>query len=61
MKAGDLVLHRDRAAGHGIIIKVSKHNKITLIDVHWSLFGGDTPRTVYGYMPNELRPFDESR
>jgi len=65
VKIGDLVRHRDRPGytrtSTGIVVRVSKHNGITLIDVHWSLFGGDTPRTVYGYMPNELRPFDESR
>ena len=68
MKVGDLVRHRDRPGytrtSIGIVVNVSEHwrsNKITLIDVHWSTFGGDTARTICGYMPNELRPLVESR
>ena len=62
MKVGDLVRHRDRNHDtHGIVVDVSRHDETTLIDVYWSTFGGDTARTICGYMPSELRPLDENR
>ena len=60
MKAGDLVQHRDdplRQRGTGIVAKVYMPRDVTLVDVYWS----GQERTIYGYMPNELRPLDESR
>ena len=67
MKVGDLVRHRDapRAPdrGPGIVISfsMSRHGgAISLVDVHWT--GAQRPPVViYGYMPSELRPLDESR
>jgi len=64
MKAGDLVRHRDRQAMAnklGVIVNVSKHRKITLIDVYWSRFSNNAPRTVCGYVPNELVVVNEGR
>ena len=66
MKVGDLVRHRDdplTQRGPGIVISfsMSRHGgAISLVDVHWT--GAQRPPVViYGYMPSELRPLDESR
>ena len=63
MKVGDLVRHRDdplTQRGPGIVISFSMRSGVSLVDVYWT--GRDcAPVAVYGYMPSELRPLDESR
>ncbi len=63
MQVGDLVYHRDRLwmakPMMGIItgIHVRHGEEFTFVDVLWS----DKEHTILGYMPDELRPADETR
>ncbi len=60
MKVGDLVRHRDDASmqrGPGLVTKVYVKNRVACVDVYWT----GQQKTICLYMPNELRPIDESR